>query len=351
MGHIFFQNIDRNYDKIKTILQNLLADTNKYAAILSEDCPEKLSPEVDQLLNSATASLTVYSSTLTDRKDENSFTRLISIINNNLCTANQYFELGNDKAASAIIKVQIINDGNPARTRQFYLANIYIKPKASPTDTKTLLQTIAKTVEYKTSRLVITGDVNVSSALWDPQNLDNCTKALKTKNKFYSDRTQRGTIIERFALRHNLEILPQTKRPTNTFIEPGIGENSNNVKGSLIDIALVGRKANRAWYAVKVGSADEGRSRQHLAIEVLASNKQQYGPKHKKVFRYRPQRILPYELMELKIKTSELRNNWKSCTRDTIIQRLERMTNLVIEAKKTPGDKGEGLSYETWGLA
>jgi len=247
-----------------------------------------------------------------DPTNQTSTTTLITIINNDLCTAGRYYELGNVQPGGIIVDTQFISSDNPARIRQFYLANVYIRLKAKPLDTKTLMQAITKTIDYKTSRLLLVGDLNASSALWDPQNLDNTTKALKTKNKFYSDKTQSGAIIERFALRHNLRVLPQVGRPTHTFIEPaGSGENSDHFRGSLINIALVSRKANRVWHAVKVGRAEGDRSRRHLAIEVLASNERQTGPKHKMVFRYRPERILHQDLIELKVKASKLRNNWK----------------------------------------
>jgi len=150
-----------------------------------------------------------------------------------------------------------------------------------------------------------------------------------------------------------MRVLPQVGRPTHTFIEPaGIGENSDNLRDSLIDIALVGRKANRAWYAVKVGQAEGERSRQHLAMEVLTSNKKQNGPKHKIVFRYRPEKILPHDLIELKVKASKLRNNWKSCNREAMIQRLETLTNLVIETtKRLQESKAKiRLTMHAWGV-
>jgi len=339
MKPILFQNIDREDSKLRSALQRIIDEPCKYLAILLQDCPKNLSPEAEQQLETiAATNWTIYSSSWLDKQDESTPIRLISIINIDLCIANRHTKAGNTKAASLILDIELANTDDQLTNqpnRQFYLANTYIKPKASPIDTKTLLQEIAKTVDYKTSRLVSAGDLNASSALWEPQNLDNNTKALKTKNKFYADKTQRGVIIERFAARHNLKVLPQTGRPTYTFIEPGIGENSGPIKGSLIDIALVSRKANRAWHAVKVGLAIKEKSRQHLTIEILASNKkQQSGSKHRRVFRYRPQRILPYDLIELKIKTSKLRNNWRLCTRDAVIQRLETMTNLIIETTK-----------------
>ena len=103
-----------------------------------------------------------------------------------------------------ILHIKLLN-----RPAIYYLANTYIKPKASPVETKQLLQEITNAIDQKTSRLILAGDLNASSALWDPQNLENTTRALKTKNKFYSDKTQRGTVIERLVCRHNLRILPQ----------------------------------------------------------------------------------------------------------------------------------------------
>jgi len=183
MNHIIFQNIDRDDNKFKINLQRLLKDTGKYAAILLQDCPKKLSLEADQLLNSAT-NLSVYSSTLVNPNNQTLSTTLITIINKNLCTASQYYELGSAQAASTILDTLFISNDNPARIRQYYPANVYIRPKARSIDTKTLLQKITKTTGFKISRLLLAGDLNASSALWDPQNLDNTTKALKTKNKF-----------------------------------------------------------------------------------------------------------------------------------------------------------------------
>jgi len=85
-----------------------------------------------------------------------------------------------------------------------------------------------------------------------------------------------------------------------------------------------------------VGQVDKERSRQHLAIDILASAKQQNlgTTKHREVLRYRAQRIQKCDLVELTLKTSKLRNNWRSCDRGGIIHRLEMMTNLVIETLK-----------------
>jgi len=51
----------------------------------------------------------------------------------------------------------------------------------------------------------------------------------------------------------------------------------------------------------------------------------------RRTIKYRPQLITRDDLIKLKIRLSKLRNNWRLCDRETLIYRLEKITNLTMD--------------------
>lgn len=270
MANIVFQNVDRNGYKLKHSIQQLMDNPTEYAAALIQDCPRNLGPDIEQLLNAASEDYQAISAIFPDNVNSELSTRLISITNNHHCFIKQQKQLGNAKTTVQVLEIELINNNNNRSTNNqtFFLGNIYIWPKTDPLSTKTLLQDVAKYINLKTSRLLLAGDFNASSALWDRLNQENVMRSVRTKNQHYAYKTQRVSAIERFACRHQMTTLLQTTEPQPTFTE-------TDCRSSWIDVALVGLKANRVWQAVQAMEPQKQEYRQHLPIKILSATSQQ----------------------------------------------------------------------------
>jgi len=245
MNNILISNVDRNNHRLRHTIQQLIDNMDTYTAVLLQDCPGDLNLTSEQLLNPASGNLRALQAVFPGARDNDPSTKLITITNNQHCIVKEERKIGNTKTAALIVEIELINNDRPTRNQTFFLANVYIRPKADPQSTRVFLQNIAEYTRFRTSRLLLAGDVNASSALWDPLNQENCLRAVETKNQHYAFKTQRGSAIERFACRYQLTALLQTAKPKPTSTE-------SDTRNSWIDIVLVGRKAHRVWHIIQV---------------------------------------------------------------------------------------------------
>ena len=273
MNNILTQNVDRSDQKLRHIIQQLVGNSDLYTAALLQGCPKDIDLNKEQSLNATCGHLRAVSPVFPDFGTNDLSTRLITIINSQHCAIKQQRKIGDAKTAALILEIELINNKRPTGNQNFFLANVYIRPQAEPLNTKGFLQSIAEQsiaeyTNFRTSRLLLAGDVNASSALWDPLNQENVMTALKTKNQHYAFKTQRGSVIERFAGKFQLTALLQTARPIPTFTE-------SDIRNSWIDIVLVGRKAHRVWHNIQVMEPQKDQYRQHLPIRIAAATSQQ----------------------------------------------------------------------------
>ena len=332
-------NIDRSRDNYLGLMMNVGEAPNRYLAVLLQDAPKiALASQSTTLPNQFKR----FEQIIVSKELE---TILLVDVNTDKCLVNKVHRLGNVEAAGLMIELTLLNSHHSSsENKQFYLTNIYIRPKASYNDTRQLLEEIQDKCKGRFSRLIMAGDLNATSAMWDPANLEIVDKARTTKAEYYKTKILRGNIIERFIIKHGLKCLQQANQPQPTYTN---AERITQEKPthSWIDLVLVGTKANRVWHSLSVSGDTTDRTlapkRGHRAITVLCTQHRQHQnngeTKTTKVemFRYRPERIARDDLLELKLRVAKLRNNWQRCDRKEQIERLEQLEQLTDLTMKT----------------
>jgi len=207
-------------------------------------------------------------------------TRFLTLINPEKCVVDKHTGVGTQQAGGQMVKIRLKICDAPTN-RVYYLANIYIRPKATHQHLSKLLNDIVRGCDNKTFRLaVMVGDFNAFSALWDPQNLIIAEKAASHQS-IHPIKTIRGNQICYFVKKHAITILHQTtdaSRPT--FVNLGRTETDESGKprtsDSWIDVALAGTKATRVWRDTLIEdlSPTKGPDRYHNIIRIRNTTSQ-----------------------------------------------------------------------------
>jgi len=322
---IISKNVDKSTDQQNKVIEIMSNQPDNYLAILLQDCPSSDPALVPNSTNLHVARHTASLDKLT--------TNMTMIINTDKC---HIANIGTYEAAGQAVKIYLTPNGYETN-KVFLLFNIYLRPRASYQETNELLKEVARLSENKFSKTIIAGDLNATSASWDPQNLKNASMAGKYR-AIYETKLLRGNVIEYFARRHGLTPpLQNNGKPIPTFVNP---ENSNQAAHteSWIDAVFVGSKARRIWYGILVSDQEELANRRHHRTLTIQNTKTQQNRPFQLCPRYQPNRISEEHLLELKFKNRKLRNNWRQCSRDTQIDRLEQLTNLTMTQIKRTQD-------------
>ena len=266
----------------------------------------------------------------------------------------------------------IINTLTEIRLRQgppqdsIFIANIYIRPQAGYHDTISLLNQLAEKCRGKTSKMMIVGDVNASSTLWDPVHDLRAEEVLKGP-KYHQTKIQRGLTISEFVRRNSMEVLKQKTGHLRPTYRADV-----NSSGAYIDICVVGEKIRRMWPTLwiitRIGeevwpisereisssmSTELGIGHQFLIITIKPQNAK--SPQQVRGIRCLKTSLMHEEdFIPLRIESRELRENWRRHSRAEIIYRLERLTDLRVTAieisqlkattmKKTNNNKGRHI--------
>ena len=340
MLQITSQNLDRSRQKYLQLMNKISQQFNDqpHLAVLTQDAPKTI---LTQDTSSLPRQFSRYKLQLTKGNVE---TVLVSDINTDFCVVSETHHLGNAVAAGLMIEISLLEPTHQSRDHKFYLTNVYIRPRAGYNETKQLLDEIRQKCDGKFSRLIIIGDLNSSSALWDPMNLRVVDRARQTRAVYYSTKIIRGNLIERFMNKHNLKNLLQTDHKT---VRPTyVNTDQERPTEAWIDLVLVGSKADRIWQAIKINEDDDPSSteqntsnnRGHRAITTLCTERHYKKTTGKTtarpLIRYRPEKMIKEDLLELRLRTAKMRNNWARCNRDEQIDRLERLTNLTMATIK-----------------
>lgn len=139
----------------------------------------------------------------------------------------------NDSNLISIILLRIKHNDMHEET----IANIYIRPKSTPTMTIKALEWIKNNTKNM-SRLIFTGDINSTSGLWDEHNA--LTQFVNNRVPYTELKIKRGKILEGWIQHNNLTCLNENAKPT-TY------NSIQKTTGSSIDIALLGSKSIRKW--------------------------------------------------------------------------------------------------------
>jgi len=338
---VISKNVDRSARESAEITSALDHNTENYLAIHLQDITSNIQAE---FLPSRSEHFDIQYYKHQGKSKESS-TGLISAVNRKLATDIQIEPIGNARAAGLLTKLKLRDKPN---SNHIYLINIYIRPSASYTDTASLLGQIYSKSEGKMSRVLITGDVNASSPLWDP-NHEKVSEQANAKHGYYQTKIQRGGTITEFIRRHNLVILSQTNRPSRPTFSPKAGPSD---AGAFIDIVMAGHKVERIWTSVTIldtiGSIawpinpqcrkndDSPLNRQISTSEhryIIVNSNCRGSSKQAKVRNYtviRPEMIKKEDFLHLVLSTRKTRQNWRNKPRDQAIEDLEALTNLTM---------------------
>jgi len=254
MAELISFNIDKSSESYALLLQHINQTRESYAAVLIQDRPK--GPAQGQTKFPSLPDQ--YVSINHTAKGEKDDTRLETIINTYRCAINRVAHLGTAKAAGLFTQLTLLDNTGASTNQQLFLVNVYIRPRATHANTSQLLSDIKENCDGQLSRLISAGDLNASSAMWDPSNLTNVTKSLRTKIKYYAIKVQRGNLIERFAIKHNLKCLKQNNKDGKIMPTYINNERTNQAEPTeaWIDVVLAGDKALRVWHAIKILEPD-----------------------------------------------------------------------------------------------
>jgi len=157
-------NTDRSWDNYLGFMMKVGEAPNKYLAVLLQDAPKVV----------LTRESTTTTTTLPNKfkrfeqiaRNKEAETILLVDVNTDKCLVNKVHRLGNVEAAGLMLELTLLNShDSSSESKQFYLTNIYIRPKASYKDTRQLLEEIQDKCEGRFSRLIMAGDLNATSAM------------------------------------------------------------------------------------------------------------------------------------------------------------------------------------------
>jgi len=346
-SEILFVNIDRSVSRYASIVKYAIQDQHNILALLVQDCPTHTAsisqeahqgPNTDNPFSVFQQSITTSTPATTTSDLSPATTRFLTLINPEKCVVDKHTEVGTQQACSQMFKIRLKFCDTPTY-RVYYLVSTYIRPKATHQHLSKLLNDIVRRCDNKTSRLIIAGDFNASSALWDPQNLIIAEKAASHQS-IHRIKTIRGNQIGYFVKKHALTILHQaTDASRPTFVNPGRTETDESGRrragDSWIDVALAGTKAARVWHDTHIEdlSLTSSTARYHNIIRIRNTVSQQ-GTATEYTPRYRTSNIHKEHLLEMRLKTSKTRNNWANCSLDKQIEKLNTLTDTVMQQIK-----------------
>lgn len=231
--------MDRSLQSYSKVISELDSNHESYLAVLLQDVPDNIRTEcLGQRSNKFRLEHQEFVA-----KSVSGYLAMMTALNENMAFVVESHRIGNEKAAGTVLEI---------RTRQappqgtIFLVNIYIKPTASYAEATMLLSQIVTKCRGRMSKVIIAGDVNASSPLWDP-NHDKIEESARISQGYYQTKLQRGSTIAEFIRRHQLKAIQQaTKQPKPTF------KNGRNDKGSHIDVVIAGNKTERLWTEVWV---------------------------------------------------------------------------------------------------
>lgn len=139
------------------------------------------------------------------------------------------------------------------------IVNIYIRPKATPTETMQALDWISRQAKNM-SRIVIVGDVNASGYTWDEANAK--LQIENNLNPYTEAKITRGKVIEKWIARYNLTCLNEDRKPS-TYQD-------HEERNKSIDIGLIGTKSKRKWQILET---IEHKQQGHAIIVIRTTSK------------------------------------------------------------------------------
>jgi len=229
---ILLKNVDRSMQAYSEIISGLDNNHENYLAVLLQDAPENIRTEY---LSQRSEKFHLEHQEFAAREGPG-YLVMMTAVNETMACLLQSHRIGNEKAAGNVLEI---------RTRQappqgtIFLVNVYIRPTASYTEVTNLFTQLVNKCRGKMSRVIIAGDVNASSPLWDP-NHDKIEESARVSHGYYQTKLQRGATIAEFVRRHQLKVVQQAiGHPKPTF------RNGTNDKGSYIDVIIIGNKIER----------------------------------------------------------------------------------------------------------
>jgi len=333
--YILSKNIDRSLTEYRKIRGSLNYNHNSYLTVAIQDTPSCI--EVHKSRHASE----YYEISHYEYGTGVGQTRLWLAINNKLACILNNHQVGNTSAAGIISEIKL-RQGPPEDS--IFIANIYIRPQAGYHDTVRLLNQLAEKCRGKLSKMMILGDVNASSTLWDPDHDQRNEEALKGP-KYHQTKIQRGLTISEFVRRNGMEVLQQKTG----LMRPTYRADANS-RGAYIDICIVGEKIKRIWSTLwiapciskEVWPSNESELNENMFREpntghqhLIITNKSHTTKNPQQI---RGIRCLKTSLMlnehfiPLRVQTRELRENWRRNSRAEIISRLEKLTDLTVTA-------------------
>lgn len=333
-------NTTRNTNIITSVnldgrLSNLISlenTINKYNPLvcLLQDIP-KLSE--DNLLDTCRTVARGYNA-IFDIEELNRRKRLnnLILIDSNRIEVKQIHNFDNRcKAAALGISICCIQNGDSndgvenngdCFSSKLIIFSVYIRPRASHEATKSLFDLISERSSQHEghSRLIIAGDMNATEPTWCPIQHTLLNKE-NSATHYRQIKQMRGRIIIKAANMMKITCLNKINQGP-TFI---------HLRGSAyIDLIFVGNKAIRTWNSMSLEKLSDNSAHKIMILQARGPLK----PKYKKR-NYRKicsDMINESQFDETHIKCDQLCNNWKHLPRDRIINRLERLTDILYNA-------------------
>jgi len=332
---ILSKNIDRSLVKYREIMKNLDANINNYLVVALQDTPACI--ETDRSRNWSDK----YAITHYEYGRNSTQTRLLTAVNQGMASIIQTHKIGNTAAAGILSEISL-KEGPPAGN--IYVANIYIRPQAGYCDTMTLFNQLMDKSKGKASKVLIIGDVNASSILWDPGH-DLRSEAYQKGPKYHQTKIQRGLTISEYVRRHGMHVLKQAHGSLAPTYKSDIRE-----KGSYINICIIGEKLYRIWTTIwavpdirtEVWPTTDrdlkklsrnGSPQGHLGL--MVTNKQdgrRFPNKVRRVDFLKTELMVKEHFIPLNIDTRPIRENWRRDSRVNLIKKLEKLTDLTVTA-------------------
>lgn len=196
------------------------------------------------------------------------------------------------------------------------LANIYIRPRASPNSLNKALQTINEYTMGENSRLIITGDCNAQSIMWQESKTQLEDNSYTNYNNI---KANRGRQLVRFMSKNKLWCANTELPKQHTFI--GIDGQTT------IDLVLLGSRMSRHFATI---SYHEIQKLGHKIV-MLTLNKGEQGtqPATTVTYRHNINKIVPQMFESFNIEADRLVNNWHQLDRSTIEKRMNTLCNKL----------------------
>lgn len=229
------------------------------------------------------------------------------------------------KVSILAISVNCIRDENDECVNSFsklIIFNVYIRPRASHSDTKKCFELIEETARQHEglSRMIIIGDMNATETTWCPV---ECTMSNRENSASHYRQIKliRGRIISTATNKMKASCLNKVSQGP-TFV---------HTRGNAyIDLAFVGNKALRTWQSMTLEKLSDNSPHRILILHAKGPLRVKF---KKRCYKRIQVAMLNESLFEeLHIQCDSLCVNWKQLPRDRIIIRLEHLTNTLYKA-------------------